>query len=122
MRLKLSLYSAIGLACCLNAAQAASPTVDDFAALKENVRTGDFGARAQWTGLTFYLEGAMAAIGSAQTRLEKTDAATLFCPPRGQSLTMQDVYAMLDAAPKGADTPVATAIMAALQARFPCKS
>jgi len=121
-------YMQILMLSCAAIALASAPCsagqlrVKDVAAMRDAARGGAFAARADWNALSYYLQGAMEAISLAQRELEAADRTALFCPPKGQSMDISDVYAMLDNARKAdADAPVTDAILAALRQRFPCR-
>lgn len=109
-------------ALCMQAASAEQITVAEVQAMKKRVQTGSFSARAEWNALSFYLQGAMEAIGLAQGELERADARTLFCPPPGGSLDIRDLYAILESAPPAAGPkPALGVLLSSIQKRYPCK-
>ena len=102
---------------------AASVSIDDVKAIKESAQAGDFAARAHWTALSYYLQGAMEAIALAQRALEQSGSHALFCPPNDGSLSMDNIYRFLDQASEaGHRGPALNALLDAFKARYPCPS
>ncbi|MEM9880295.1 MAG: Rap1a/Tai family immunity protein [Pseudomonadota bacterium] len=109
----------ITVAALITPAEADQLKVSDVSDMRAAARAGDFKARVDWNALSYYLQGAMEAIALAQNDLERADKTPLFCPPKGKSFEMQDVYAMLERV-SDPNQPALEAVMATLKTRYPC--
>lgn len=117
-------YMALGVIAALLSAQPAAyaqVSVADVKLMKQRAQVGGFSGRADWTALSYYLQGALEAIGLAQQHLERGDKQPLFCPPKGSSLTLDDIHKFLNKASEdGQKGSALNAILKDLKTRYPC--
>lgn len=88
-------------------------------------RPGALGARAQSGAMAFYLQGMAEGVMTYHGRMEGAGGTRAFCAPedRPSSLSLQEITAMIAAAPQArAQEPVAAIFLDGLKAKYPCPS
>ena len=93
MKLKLFALAALIVA---QPAAAASLSAADVLEIKERASSGAFAGRAEWTALTFYLQGAVETAMGYNDALKDAGQTGLFCPPPGTSESLDSLIAMLE--------------------------
>jgi len=97
-------------------------TVSEALKIKENASANIFAARAEWNALTFYLQGLVEGAASYQEILINNGKKTLFCPPKGKSYSLEELFENLERSKQDhGNHRAATVIMEAYAKEYPCK-
>ncbi|MEM7570171.1 MAG: hypothetical protein AAF337_10280 [Pseudomonadota bacterium] len=111
---------ALGLIVTVPANAAGPMTVKDAIALKNAAQTGDFSSRAQWTALSYYLQG---VIEGAVSTARVSGPAGGFCPAENARYDLGEIFMAFEKLPsKQAEQMAAMAVAEHLRALYPCKS
>lgn len=119
--MKLLAVLAFGLT-ALSPARAEPLSVAEVLAIRDNAQSGAFSARAEWQALSFYLQGVVEGAVGYQQALVEQGKRPLFCPPKGGSHSLQEIFSLLSAGP-AADKrrPAHLVILEAYARKYPCK-
>lgn len=96
-------------------------TVSDVKQMQVNVQSGSFTAMAEWNALTYYLQGVIEGIAAHNKILSSTNSGKKFCPPKGKSYSIEEVFRLLgEADSKAQKKPAAEVLFAQYVKKFPC--
>ena len=116
-------YAFIAALCLFAQPATAQPLrVAQAIGIKERASTTDaFAARAEWNALTFYLQGSVETAVAYQKTQETNGSKPLFCPPKQNSASLEDIFTVLERA-KGPERQRSAVelILASYAEKYPC--
>lgn len=99
-----------------------TPSVAEALAVRDRAQAGAFAARAEWTALTFYLQGAVEAVMAYRQALETEGAPPLFCPPSDHAESIDGLLGILNRATEADRRKSAVAwILESYAKKYPCR-
>jgi len=122
--MKLSIAVACLLAFAPTSLVAASQqiTAGEALAMRERAAGRTFSARAEWQALGFYMQGVVEGAAGYQNALRERGKQPLFCPPAGKSFSLDELFAIMEAAkPANRIQPAVGVILDAYAEKYPCK-
>lgn len=80
-----------------------------------------FAGRTQWSALTYYLQGSVESLVSAQRLQTEEGRGAAFCPPEKASYGVDEMMQMIERAARvDPETPVGAALAEGYMRKYPC--
>lgn len=96
-------------------------TVDDALAIRDQAGASDFAGRAEWSALTYYLQGVIEGVAAYQQTLAERGKPTLFCPPPNKRYSIDEFFRYLTkSADEDKSRPATLVIVEAYADAHPC--
>lgn len=96
-------------------------SIADVKEMQSRVRAGEFSALAEWNGLTYYLQGVVEGIASANRLTSSGRPERFFCPPKGKGYSLEEVFTLLrEVEGKDEQAPLPEVLLSKFIEKFPC--
>jgi len=102
-------------------AQAQQLTVEDALAIRDRAGMSEFASRAEWSALTYYLQGVIEGVAAYQQTLIEQGRPALFCPPADKRYSIDEFFRYLtNSTDEDSSRPATLVIVEAYADAYPC--